>query len=187
METAAGLISRALAISEFDPKYAMALSFSMDGDVNRSCARPATTVYARSVNLGCMPTTLQDRLVAAMELAGKKPADLAIACHISRAAVSKWFQANSKNLKMEHLFAVADLCGVDARWLATGRGAPRRPKGIERAHDDIPQRRIDLIRMYGRLPDEVRGPIRTLIETLAYMHHPRKDELPQVRKTTAPV
>ena len=118
-------------------------------------------------------STLQSRLQAAMELSERKPADLAAACRISRAAVSKWFQPASKNLKMEHLFTVADLCGVDARWLATGRGQPRRHQ-LTKPGDDIPQRRLDLIRMYGRLPDEVRAPIRALIETLAYLHHPRK-------------
>ena len=34
-------------------------------------------------------------------------------------------------------------------------------------YDAIPRRRIDLILMYGRLPPEVRAPIRVLIETLA--------------------
>lgn len=50
-------------------------------------------------------------------------------------------------------------------------------------HADIPQRHIDLIRMYQRLPDELRQPIRALIETLAYMNHEHKDEY--VKKVTS--
>jgi transcriptional regulator with XRE-family HTH domain len=123
-------------------------------------------------------STLQSRLEQAMKHAKVKQAELASACGISSAAVAKWFGGSAKNLKMEHLFAVADLCLVDARWLATGKGAMLRGGKLETstpAHD-IPQRRLDLIRMYGRLPDEVRQPIRALIETLAWMHHPGKAE-----------
>jgi transcriptional regulator with XRE-family HTH domain len=121
-------------------------------------------------------STLQQRLEKAMEHAKVRQSELAKACDISTAAVAKWFGGTAKNLKMEHLFAVADLCKVDARWLATGDGAMIKSKADPCTHQDIPQRRIDLIRMYGRLPDEVRQPIRSLIETLAWMHHPGKAE-----------
>lgn len=121
-------------------------------------------------------STLQQRLEKAMEHAKKKQADLVKATGASSAGVAKWFGGSAKNLKMDHLFAVADLCQVDARWLATGAGSMTRTKGDACTHQDIPQRRIDLIRMYGRLPDEVRQPIRSLIETLAWMHHPGKAE-----------
>jgi transcriptional regulator with XRE-family HTH domain len=122
-------------------------------------------------------STLQSRLERAMEHAKKKQSDLAKACDISTAAVAKWFGGSAKNLKMEHLFAVSDLCRIDPRWLATGKGSMERTGKTEPSdRDDIPQRRIDLIRMYGRLPDEVRQPIRSLIETLAWMHHPHKAE-----------
>jgi transcriptional regulator with XRE-family HTH domain len=124
-------------------------------------------------------STLQSRLEAAMKHASKKQADLARATKASSAAVTKWFSPAAKNLKMEHLFAVADECGVDPRWLATGKGAMvkgGKPEPGSSPIADIPQRRLDLIRMYGRLPDEVRQPIRALIETLAWMHHPSKDE-----------
>lgn len=121
-------------------------------------------------------STLQQRLEQAMKHAKVKQTELAKACSISTAAVAKWFGGNAKNLKMEHLFAVADLCQVDPRWLGTGDGAMLRTKGEACTHQDIPQRRIDLIRMYGRLPEEVRLPIRQLIETLAWQNHPHKGE-----------
>lgn len=133
---------------------------------------------AESLTLVTM-STLQDRLEKAMDHAKKKQADLARACGISTAAVAKWFGGNAKNLKMEHLFSVADECQVSARWLGTGKGpmsAGDKPDPNQGASAGIPKRRIELIQMYGRLPDEVRLSIRQLIETLAWMQHPRKDE-----------
>lgn len=120
-------------------------------------------------------STLQDRLQAAMDHAKLKRTDLAAACGISRPAVTKWFEGKAQNLKMEHLFAVADVCRVNARWLATGEGSMPLDKKAN-PHADIPQRRIDLIRMYGRLPDETRHAIRHMIETLAWVTHPSKGE-----------
>lgn len=125
-------------------------------------------------------STLQERLEAALRHGKKTRQDLINEKITSRQAVNKWFDdPKSKNLKMEHLFAVADFCKVDARWLATGRDAKPVPPGKADApsqFSDIPQRRIDLIRMYGRLPDEVRFPIRQLIETLHGLQHPRREE-----------
>jgi hypothetical protein len=124
-------------------------------------------------------STLQARLEAALKNTKppKERADLARACEISRQAVDKWFDTEAKNLKMEHLFAVADECAVEARWLATNSGPMKRTGKADSMPSDIPQRRIDLIRMYGRLPEDIRQPIRALIETLAFVHHPNKGEL----------
>ncbi len=121
-------------------------------------------------------TTLKDRLTEAMGETVTR-AELATKCKVSRAAVSKWFSQDSKSLKAEHVFLIARLCQVDAEWLATGEGRPKR-KAAAIAEDvakygDIPQRRIDLIKAYGRLPKDVRAPIRTLIETLAIVHSER--------------
>lgn len=121
-------------------------------------------------------STLQARLEQAMKHAKVKQADLAKACKISTAAVTKWFGGTAKNLKMEHLFAVADLCQVEPRWLGTGAGTMLRTKGDAGTHQDIPQRRLDLLQMYSRLPAEVRQPIRALIETLAAVQNPRQAE-----------
>jgi transcriptional regulator with XRE-family HTH domain len=122
-------------------------------------------------------STLTHRLEAALKHGGKTRSDLMRVCKASRQAVNKWFETNAKNLKMEHLFAVADECKVEARWLATGEGSMALGgKSQASLPSDIPQRRIDLIRMYGRLPDEVRLPIRQLIETLSWQQHPGKAE-----------
>jgi transcriptional regulator with XRE-family HTH domain len=121
-------------------------------------------------------TTLQERLTQAMKAGEKTRADLARACGMTRQGVGKWFDSETKNLKLDNLFDAADELGVDARWLATGKGTMKRGGVVTALPPDIPQRRIDLIRMYGRLPEEVRLPIRQLIETLAWQHHPSKAE-----------
>jgi hypothetical protein len=36
--------------------------------------------------------------------------------------------------------------------------------------------KLDLIRMYGRLPEDIRQPIRALIETLAFMTHEHREQ-----------
>lgn len=129
--------------------------------------------------------TLPERLDAALKHAKKDRPALIKATGASRQAVNKWFEGTSSNLKMTHLFAVADVLGIEARWLATGEGEMKAGKSSGCTHGDIPQRRIDLIRMYSHLPDEVRRPIRALIETLAWMHHPRKDEYLKRTKSAA--
>lgn len=128
-------------------------------------------------------STLPQRLEDALRHGKKSRQDLVRATKATRQAVNKWFDTDAKNLKMEHLFLVADECGVDPRWLATGKGAMVPGGKPPNPLADIPQRRIDLIRMYGRLPDEVRQPIRALIETLAWMHHPSKTEYVKRQKS----
>lgn len=102
-------------------------------------------------------------------IAGKEPDYRALAdlCDISQQAVKKWFGfgGTTNDLRMAHLFKVAEHYSVDPKWLGTGEGEPR-PKRNSHPASDIPARRLDLIRAYGRLPDEVRFNIRGLIETL---------------------
>lgn len=120
--------------------------------------------------------TLQSRIGQAMKHGEKSAADLARACKISRVAVGKWVDGTSKKIKTEHAFAVADACNVEPRWLALGKGPMERGGSPPSPYDDIPIRRLDLIRMYGRLPAEVRENIRGLIESLAYLSHPSRDK-----------
>ncbi len=74
-------------------------------------------------------------------------------------------------MKAEHVFPVARLCKVEAEWLATGAG--KRTRDAARiaedhsAYADVPRHRIALIRLYGTLPDDIRRPIRAMIETLS--------------------
>jgi transcriptional regulator with XRE-family HTH domain len=77
--------------------------------------------------------SLPERLEAALKAARKTRPELIGVTRLSRQAINKWFEGESSNLKMNHLFTVADFLGVHARWLATGDG----PMAVAGAvHDD---------------------------------------------------
>lgn len=126
-------------------------------------------------------TTLADRLRQAMGDT-VKPVDLARACGISRAAVTKWFSGSLKDLKLENLFAVAKLCSVEPEWLALGSGPMRpgeEPLQPTRAGSALERRHRALLEAYLSLPDEQRFAVRTLIETLAGAQNPRLHQFMQ--------
>ena len=72
-------------------------------------------------------STFSERLADAMQEAGITGRALAAAVGVQESSVSQWLSSKIKSLSGEHLFAVADTLGVEARWLLTGRG-PRRPR-----------------------------------------------------------
>lgn len=110
--------------------------------------------------------TLKERLIFSMG-ADITQADLARECKVSRAAVTKWFNEKTKKIDAVHIFTIARRCNVDPEWLATGKEKPDRGVAQSRADTkDILPRRLDLIRRYGDLPDDIRMPIRMLIENL---------------------
>lgn len=67
-------------------------------------------------------TSLGERISATRRELGLRQADLANAAGVSEAAVSQWERDETKNLRLEHLFAVADLMKVNPRWLALEQG-----------------------------------------------------------------
>jgi hypothetical protein len=142
------------------------------------CATLVTSVYG---NLGCMktPGDLADRLELVLKNAGKDRKavikELVSLTKLTRQGVTKWFDGGAE-LKMASLFQVADFLGVDPRWLATGAGQMKAGQSAPCPHTDIPQRRIELIRMYGRLTEDDRAAARRFIETMAYFEHPRRAE-----------
>lgn len=69
-----------------------------------------------------METTLAQRITRARKDVGLSREDLAAAAGVSVAAVQAWESGATKNLKLEHLFAVADALNVNPRWLATEHG-----------------------------------------------------------------
>ena len=115
-----------------------------------------------------MSTTLSQRLEQAMEFGRVDRAKLIAACRVSPAAASKWFRKETKALKADHVFKIARLCHVSAEWLATGKGVAHPVEGVrEPPPAEFEPKHVDLLRMYKRLPEELRLPIRQMIETLA--------------------
>jgi hypothetical protein len=114
-------------------------------------------------------TPLQRRLKKA---AGAEPdyKGIAKACGISVTSVKKWFGEGSQttnNIQMDHLFRVADYLKINARWLAVEEGPMRGDAPRPTSAEEFPLRRIDLLRMYGRLPKPMRYHIRQLITDIA--------------------
>jgi DNA-binding XRE family transcriptional regulator len=69
--------------------------------------------------------TFGERLKKARLAAGLTQQQLADACGLTNAAISKWEAGLTDAVLAPNLFAVADALHVDARWLATGVGDAR--------------------------------------------------------------
>jgi len=116
-----------------------------------------------------MATTLTERLVTAFAQAqaqGLRQADIARHVGVSRATVTAWMKGDAVSLKPGHLFAVADLLGIEARWLATGQG----PRAALRMPSDQPQLLADM----AALRDGDRAAVRLLIHQLAEARRDRE-------------
>lgn len=66
---------------------------------------------------------LADRLMVALKRSGKRKTDIWRACGISSGAVTFWFNGETQELTGTNLAITATLLGVNAEWLATGKGA----------------------------------------------------------------
>lgn len=74
-----------------------------------------------------MSDTITERIVQAIQYAistGKfeNQTEIAKASGVSKQALTDWIKGRSRDLKPHHLFAFADACGIEPRWLATGKG-----------------------------------------------------------------
>lgn len=71
--------------------------------------------------------TLGTRIKEARTGAGLKKIDLARACGLSSAAITKWEADRVDDLRIANLFALEDLTGYRARWIGLGQ----LPKKVE--------------------------------------------------------
>ncbi len=104
--------------------------------------------------------TLTERIRASREQAGLSQADVAKALRISPSAVNQWEQGFSKNIKLDHFFALARLLNQDPQWLATGTVFPAlRHKQATPPHMDAPlltREEKALLHHVRRMPDAPR-------------------------------
>lgn len=77
--------------------------------------------------------------------------ELATAAGVTKGAVSQWEKGNVRNLRLEHLFKVADALRVEPRWLATGEGE-RSPRGATPAPLDTAEAEA-IARLRDSIPD----------------------------------
>lgn len=66
--------------------------------------------------------TLANRIKKAREAAKLTKSDLARACGVSPASVTQWENGETKTLEGSNLVKIATATGVEANWIATGKG-----------------------------------------------------------------
>jgi transcriptional regulator with XRE-family HTH domain len=96
--------------------------------------------------------TLAERLTDAMSVAETSGSDLARACGVSAAAVSKWLDGTTKKLSADNYASAARALGVREEWLRTGR----LPRDREHAEEE---RQVDQV---VELLQELQGPLAAL-------------------------
>lgn len=107
---------------------------------------------------GHRPKTRAQRIRFLREAKGWTLETLGKKVGAGKAAVSKWENDSDINIELDKFFKLADVLGIDPRELLTGEPAPGRPSLLPR--------RLALIEAYGRLPQEIRTPLRSMIEVL---------------------
>ena len=100
----------------------------------------------------------QQRIAHAIEQSGHTPASMARAIGCSAAAIYQWIKGDTKDIKNELLFALADASRFEARWIATGEG-PVRPD------DDADRKR--LAEIYGTLDERGKAAVFRVAEAEA--------------------
>ena len=118
--------------------------------------------------------TLRERLEWALDHAKISQAELARQAHITRGAVSLWFNGTTKTLEGENLTRAAAALKVNPHWLATDEG-PRdiNSHGMHAVNEPSVEYRSPvrehaaLISALEQLPQEVQNNLRALILTLA--------------------
>lgn len=73
---------------------------------------------------------LSDRITKAIKTfvdasADNKQGDIATYCGVTPGSITQWKNGQTKNLKFDNLFRLADLTGFSPRWLAIGEGPER--------------------------------------------------------------
>jgi transcriptional regulator with XRE-family HTH domain len=69
---------------------------------------------------------LHDRIRHILGETGETASSLAKKVGCSPAAVQQWLSGETKNIKNDLLFAVADATGFEARWIGTGQGPEKK-------------------------------------------------------------
>ena len=101
--------------------------------------------------------SIQQRLTEVLAETGKTQTEVARHAKIGRGAISAIVRGRTKNPQPDHLFAIADALGVEARWLATGRGPKHKESGLSREQREW-------LQMYEHLPPDKRQAARAILD-----------------------
>ncbi len=111
-------------------------------------------------------STIQDRLRKALDERGWDIATLSRQIPgLSHQSVYKWFSGETRFPRPDHLFLVADLLEVDARWLATGEGQMKREEDYNRLAEQLTPEDRDHWREVGYAFAQLRGYNAPLMES----------------------
>lgn len=115
--------------------------------------------------------TLTERIRAARQQAGLSQAEVAKSLRVSASAVNQWEQGLSKNIKLEHFFALAGLLRQDPQWLATGTVFPytRRTQATPPKLDGpaLTSEEKALLHHVRRMPDRLRKALLKFLRELS--------------------
>lgn len=106
-------------------------------------------------------STRAERIAEAIASTDLNDAEVARRIGCKSQAVSQWKSGTTKDLKNDHLFALADLTGFEARWIATGEGPKRKAETADEArllenYRNAGTERRDIIRRVAEPPSSYR-------------------------------
>lgn len=100
---------------------------------------------------------LSQRIAHILKETGLTASAIAHQIEISPSAVLQWESGQTKTIRPEHLFKLADITGFEPRWIGTGKGPERDPLAAN-------HRVKDLIDNYARLDERGRQHVLTVAE-----------------------
>ncbi len=87
-----------------------------------------------------------ERIARAIQMSGLTKTQVAAECGVANSAVTQWLSGDSKNLKLDNLFALAKATGFSAMWLAVEEGPERIESNVETGPDiTSPYREIQIV------------------------------------------
>lgn len=107
-----------------------------------------------------------ERIRHAIIQAPVNQAEIAKKLGVSRPTITQWKNGDTKNLRMENLFALADVTGFSARWLATGEG-PERKEDAENPYLRLNPIEQVIIRKSESLPPELKSQVLDFLDFLS--------------------
>lgn len=121
-------------------KHACPVTSSMHHSIRRTIERMKQTQFS---DRGA-------RIDYAIRSSGHTAASVAKLIAVSRSAVSQWIAGTTKDIKNDHLFALEDITGFSARWIATGQGPQRTARNqaaqlLDEAPPEIVQQTLDFL------------------------------------------